>query len=61
MLTLGIILNIRHWENKNYTPIVKQLIEEKIREVELKVDDYEMFVDKVDLTGEVIIKKKRQA
>lgn len=54
MLTLGIILNIRHWENKNYTPIVKQLIEEKIKEVELRVDDYDMFVDKVDLTGEVI-------
>ena len=43
----------RHWENKNYTPIVKKLLEEKIQGLEMKVNDLELSVEKVDINGEV--------
>ena len=54
MWILGIKIFIRHWENKNYTPIVKKLIEEKIKTIDLRIDDLELFIEKIDTTGEVI-------
>ena len=44
---------LRHWENKNYTPIVKKLLEEKIQGLDMKVNDLDLSVEKVDLNGEV--------
>jgi len=52
----GNLVYLRHWESKNFTPLAKKIIEEKISKIELRIDDDDFLVEKVELTGEVINK-----
>jgi hypothetical protein len=54
ILIHGILIKSRHWESKNFTPLAKKIIEDRISKVELRVDDDDFLVEKIDLTGEVI-------